>query len=99
MTIQNYVVRANKGKPRIWLEGKRLSASNFSAGDRFEIIHTRSAEQLVMLRKIDGGRKVSGKLGRPIIDLSGSSCLPFATGDAVTIEYSLNEITIKGNAA
>ena len=99
MHIQNYVVRQNRGKPRIWIEGKRLSFANFSAGDRFEIIHTRSDDQLVMLRKIDGGRRVSGKEGRPIIDLSGSSCLPFKTGDAVTIEYSLNQITIKGGAA
>jgi len=94
--IQHYTVRANRGKPRIWLEGKRLAAAGFNAGDRFEIITTRTVGALLILRKVDGERRISGTESRPIIDLSGSSCYPFATGDAVSVEYSTGQIIIRG---
>jgi len=98
MTEQKYIVRANKGKPRIWLEGKRLTAAGFTAGDQFELINARADHSLLILRKMDGNRRISGKAERPIIDLSGASCAPFATGDAVLVTYEADTITIKGDA-
>lgn len=85
MTTQNYVVRANKGRARIWLEGKRLTAAGFAVGDRFTIDVIEGA--LVLRLDPNGSRKVSGKGERPIIDISGGSCDPFITGDAVQVDY------------
>ena len=85
MTTQSYTVRANKGRARIWLEGKRLTAAGFAAGARFspEVIEG----ALVLRLNPNGSRKVSGKGERPIIDMSGGSCDPFITGDAVQVDY------------
>ncbi len=85
MTTQSYTVRANKGRARIWLEGKRLTAAGFAAGARFspEVIEG----ALVLRLNPNGSRKVSGKGERPIIDMSGGSCDPFTTGDAVQVDY------------
>lgn len=89
---QKYVVRANRGKPRIWLEGKRLIDAGFECGDRFFAAELEG--KLVLAKHPEGNRKVSGKNHRAIIDLSGSSCAPFQTGDAVSIWYTHDEIII-----
>lgn len=85
MTTQHYTVRANKGRARIWLEGKRLSSAGFAVGSRFNIEVIEGA--LVLRLDASGSRKVSGKGERPIIDISGGSCDPFVTGDAVQVDY------------
>ena len=85
MTTQFYTVRANKGRARIWLEGKRLSSAGFAVGSRFNIEVIEGA--LVLRLDASGSRKVSGKGERPIIDISGGSCDPFVTGDAVQVDY------------
>jgi len=85
MTTQSYIVRANKGRARIWLEGKRLTAAGFAVGSRFNIEVIEGA--LVLRLDASGSRRVSGKGERPIIDLSGRSCEPFTTGDPVQVDY------------
>ena len=90
--VQQYTVRTNRGKPRIWIEGKRLTDAGLSVGDRFDMI--RALGQLMIQKRANGARKVSGKGERPIIDLSGSSCAPFTTGDAVAIEYKPNGVIV-----
>lgn len=85
MTTQSYIVRANKGRARIWLEGKRLTAAGFAVGSRFNIEVIEGA--LVLRLDASGSRRVSGKGERPIIDISGGSCDPFVTGDAVQVDY------------
>ena len=95
MTTQNYVVRANRGKARIWLEGKRLDGAGFAVGSRFNIEVIEGA--LVLRLDASGARKVSGKGERPIIDLSGRSCEPFTTGDPVQVDYiAKHSIVITG---
>jgi len=104
--IQEYTVRENRGKPRIWLEGKRLEFAGFECGGRFEIgiEFVGGVEALVLVALPHGvgllsdrARKVSGKNHRPIIDLSGGSCKPFNTGDKVKVLYSNDGvIVIKG---
>ena len=84
--FQYYVVRANRGKARIWLEGNRISHAGLSVGDRFDL-DIIAGQHLRIKKAEDGAHKVSGKGERPIIDLSGSSCAPFSTGDAVALEY------------
>jgi hypothetical protein len=41
-----------------------------------------------------GARKVAGAPARPIIDITGKSCAPFDTGDAVEITYMAGVIMI-----
>jgi DNA (cytosine-5)-methyltransferase 1 len=92
LMVQQYTVRANRGKPRIWIEGKRLEHAGLSVGDQFDTL--RAVGQLVINKRANGARKVSGKGERPIIDLSGASCAPFSTGDAVAIEYHPNGVIV-----
>jgi hypothetical protein len=95
---QFYTVRANRGKPRIWLEGKRLTFAGFECGGRFEmgIDYIAGKEALVLMATPEGSRKVSGKNHRAIIDICGDSCKPFKTGDVVKIDYTNDGlITIK----
>lgn len=101
---QEYTVRANRGKPRIWLEGRRLEFAGFECGGRFEIgteIGYGGAKVLVLTALPDcvgllsgKARKVSGKNHRPIIDISGASCAPFVTGDKVQINYCDNGVIV-----
>ena len=96
MAIQNYTVRSNRQRPRIWIEGARLSNAGFTHHTPYVIgfyddliIIKRCAE-----RCAKGARKVSGAPTRPIIDLTGKSCGPFETGDAVIITYTDGVIMI-----
>ena len=94
--IQKYTVRANKGRARIWIEGARLLAAGFERGVMYSA-GTNSSQTVLYLIVVDDPdnyegtgklKKVSGKGERPVIDLSGSGCGPFNTGDQVTITYS-----------
>jgi hypothetical protein len=49
---------------------------------------------LVLKRCAQGARKVAGAPARPIIDITGKSCAPFDTGDAVEITYMAGVIMI-----
>lgn len=95
MSAQEYTVRANRQRPRIWIEGARLERAGFTPGTRYMI--TTKSDRISIKRIAAGGRKVSGKPGRPIIDITGANCAPFITGDPVAITYRSNAITIKGN--
>ena len=100
---QSYIVRSNRGKSRIWIQGKRLIGAGFVPGRHYRV--ERGAGVLLYLIHADANlanikereetRKVSGKGSTPIIDLSGAGCEPFATGDAVEITYSNGIITIR----
>jgi len=91
---QHYKVRANKAKPRIWIEGKKLTHASFVAGTRFNI--TREDGKVYLYSNPLGSHKVSGNESRPIIDLSGKSCAPFDTGNNVSLTYyPTGQITIE----
>ena len=96
MATQDYTVRSNRQRPRIWIEGARLSNAGFTHHAPYTIDF---ADDLIILKRCaercaEGARKVSGAPTRPIIDLTGKSCGPFVTGDAVTIIYSDGVILI-----
>jgi len=57
---------AHKGARRLWLEGKRLADVGFLPGVRFERSVTNDAITLRLAAQ--GSRKVSHKLGRPVVD-------------------------------
>lgn len=74
----------NKGKPRLWLEGKILLDAGFTHGARYNIVHFPNGFDLVL--NPDGKRKVSGKTERPVIDISATGLGAIAHGvEVVTV--------------
>ena len=92
-TTQQYTVRANKGRARIWIEGARLTSAGFTHHATYNVMATGNIIGLTLAP--DGKRKVSGAPARPIIDLCGRSCSPFETGDDVEITYQNGTIIIE----
>ena len=100
--LQEYTIRANRGRPRIWLEGKRLAAAGFERGVRFDLtLGTKRYGGLLLELNEDGSgkRKVSGKGDRPIVDIVGAEIqrCGLQSGDDVVITYDceVNEILIR----
>ena len=87
---------ANRGKTRLWLEGKLLSESNWNRGDAFDVIWLDGV--LRYIKNPNGSRKVAGTEARPIIDTNTdklSSTLHASTGDKVSITVTSQSITIQ----
>ena len=64
-------IGTNRGKNRIWLEGAVLTDNGIYHGMRFNVIN--SPNSLVIQIAHDGKRKIAGKPGRPIIDMSAAT--------------------------
>lgn len=99
---QRYTIRANRGRPRIWIEGKRLTSAGFHRGQLFTVEVKPTNRVMLRFRlafaqeQAAGMRKVSGKGDRPIIDIVGSLLEQsgLKAGDAVSIDYSTNVIEV-----
>ena len=90
--LQTYTIRANRGRPRIWLEGKRLVEAGYERGVRFDVVPLPLRDGgMVLVQNEDGTgkRKVSGKGDRPIIDIVGAEIVnsKLRVGDEVVITY------------
>jgi hypothetical protein len=86
----------NKGKTRLWIEGKLLSEANWNRGDSFDVIWLDGV--LRYIKNPNGSRKVAGTEARPIIDTNTdklASTLHASTGDKVSITVTSNSITIQ----
>lgn len=86
----------NKGKVRLWIEGKLLSDSNWQRGDAFDVIWLDGVLRYV--KNPNGSRKVAGTEARPIIDTNTdklASTLHASTGEKVNITVTSNSITIQ----
>lgn len=86
----------NKGKVRLWVEGKLLSDSNWNRGDAFDVIWLDGV--LRYIKNPNGSRKVAGTEARPIIDTNTdklASTLHASTGDKVNLTITSNSITIQ----
>lgn len=75
----------NRGRPRLWLEGKLLIEAGFRRGDHFSV--TVQDDGLILVKKDDGSRKVSGKAEKPIIDIMGATLGPLQEVERVTVSY------------
>ena len=99
MEKQLYTVRSNRGRSRIWLEGKRLMDAGFTRDTQFWVVPNSKAVTLVLTttetETPNKVRKVSGKGDRPIVDMVGAVVEPFTAGDDVEITYTPGRITIK----
>lgn len=71
-------IGSNRGKPRIWIEGKHLVDAGFQRGDTWTLVET--SQGFMIRADRNGARKVSGKGERPVIDICGASLGVLATG-------------------
>jgi len=72
---------------RVWIEGNRLVAAGFPVGQRYNLAEIDN--QLILTLAADGGRKVSGKGEKPIIDITGDLIRRvFAGRVTVNVEYT-----------
>ena len=74
----------NRGKPRLWLEGKVLADHGFSCGSPWLLQQVGSS--LVLHATPEGNRKVAGTPQRPIIDINSKVLLAGWEGAEVSIE-------------
>tara|TARA_R110000824_G_scaffold84978_1_gene211501 strand:- start:739 stop:1056 length:318 start_codon:yes stop_codon:yes gene_type:complete len=73
MTIisSTHKIQLNRGKRRIWIDGKRLAHARFIGGTHYDL---EASEDIIVLtlNDQDGARKVTGRPdGKPIIDIIG----------------------------
>lgn len=84
VTTASYKIGRNKGRPRIWLDGKRLVEAEFTGGVQYTCIVRRGSLRCyrmgVSVVDFDDtvlstqSRKVTGRPnGKPIIDLLGET--------------------------
>lgn len=86
----------NRGKPRIWIEGKALANMGWNNGDSFTAEF--ADDGVLYYKKEDSGdRKVAGTPARPIIDTCTPKILECVGHDAtyVSVEISENCIIIR----
>lgn len=76
-------VGLNRGKPRLWLEGKILADNGFTCGSPWLLQQVGSS--LILHATPGGDRKVAGTAQRPIIDINSKVLLAGWEGE-VTVE-------------
>jgi DNA (cytosine-5)-methyltransferase 1 len=87
---------ANRGRPRIYLQGRYLAAAGFAQGER--ITATFSQGRVVLELCADGERKVSGKRNGeiPVIDMNTKQLAEaFGTAKHLVVKLRGNTITIE----
>tara|TARA_E500000318_G_C3552250_1_gene209397 strand:- start:1508 stop:1804 length:297 start_codon:yes stop_codon:yes gene_type:complete len=88
-------IGSNRGKTRLWLEGKILEDNGWKKADRFKIIFDQGV--VFCIKASDGPRKVAGTDARPIIDTNtdklGDSLRAFS-GDVVSIDVTQESIRV-----
>lgn len=89
----------NRGKRRIWIEGKDLLNAGFGQNTRFDSEFLNGS--IILTLNPEGGRKVSGKIKpngefHPIIDLIGEKVAQsINNSERVNVTYAAGKITIK----
>lgn len=79
-------VGRNRGKARLWLEGRWLADLGFVRGTKFAAVFTPNVIALhVKEPDYDIGRTVSGKGDKPIIDIAGARLEPWAGSDLALV--------------
>lgn len=83
--LKGYYVKkigANRGAPRVWLQGSQALSAGFAAGTRFDIAI--EGKTVVLTANADGSRIVSGKqIGErmnPVIDINSKELLAIFDG-------------------
>lgn len=94
MVTATIKIGENKGKRRIWLEGKRLLGAGFVGGTTYKC---EVSEGLIRLSLPGEDRKVTGRPdGKPIIDIIGRDVeAAFPTGSHVVVRFKEGRISIR----
>ena len=71
MKVLTRKIGLNKGKRRIWLEGSILRDAGFTHAMRFNVVNADNV--LSIYADLNGKRRVAGKPGREIIDMSAAT--------------------------
>lgn len=89
----------NRGKRRVWIEGKSLTDGGWVKGVTYSREET--ADGFVLTRKENGPLKIAGGENRPVIDMCGGYVAKVLDGyEKVSVKIEANKITITGaNAA
>ena len=86
----------NRMKVRLWIEGAILNTNGFEHGKRFNVENANG--RMTITVSLDGKRKISGKKGREVIDMSaGTITASFPTAaknDVMTLKVSKGKIVI-----
>ena len=80
----------NKGKRRLWIEGRFLIDCNLPHGAQWRIF-TANGDTLWIQTDANGDRRIAGTMTRPIIDIAADrlfESLGWEAGDVVTLRYS-----------
>ena len=94
----------NRGRSRLWIEGKALTAAGFKHGDPWQIIKTEDGFYIQQADafEVEGIRirKISGKPDRPVIDiLNVREIGALADAESVKIEFTPGSGLMKVSAA
>jgi|19_taG_2_1085344.scaffolds.fasta_scaffold22642_6 hypothetical protein len=74
----------SKGVARLWIEGAFIENAGFKAGERAHIEMV--GNSMVITASATGKKKISGKPGRPILDMTGKTVTQLGqAGDRVQI--------------
>ncbi len=84
VTIQRRIGR-NRGRARLWLEGKHLDAAGLPHGTHWRLDQTDTG--LVLSKDPDGRRRIAGRPDRPVIDIVGTSLGVLAEAETVSVRY------------
>ena len=76
----------NRGRSRLWIEGKLLTEAGFAHGDRWDLVA--NSIGLIIQRIPSGKRKISGKPGRPVIDILAASLGACEDAQRVKLTYA-----------
>lgn len=88
-------IGTNKGKARLWLQGKRLAAAGFVAKETLYTV-TIDAGKLTIASTREGDHRVSGKGEMPIIDLNTDDLLQVApAGTQLTIGAQRGKLVLR----
>jgi hypothetical protein len=75
----------NRGKPRLWIEGKLLVEAGLDHGNHWDLVPINGG--FLIQRSDDGKRKIAGKPGRPIVDIVGATLGDLGKAEHVTLTY------------
>ncbi|WP_448205346.1 DNA cytosine methyltransferase [Azospirillum sp. sgz302134] len=94
--IAHLTISENRGRPRLWVDGKRLADIGAVRGSRFDLTTDPAGQQIVIDITETGARKVSGKPdGRPVIDVVGQQVgAVFPAGTQVQVVFQPGRITV-----
>ena len=92
-TVITRKIGSNKGKPRLWIEGKVLDQAGLPHGTRWTLLPITTGGMRIASAPASGKRKVAGNPGRPVIDITAASldCLRDHNGvmpEQVILEFA-----------